>query len=182
MTQLAEGLERDDLQDRVEPKVHFDEFAPKMGTDDQIIVSSFMVMGQQVAYDLENFLEKGYPWILDAETSAGEKEPGYYIVFVEAERRTSFPEKFMSLISDLENITGIKPSDWIMKYYQGTRRDPKYKLTTQNISTHVPLSPRKYRQNKQSENMLESMLNIARVPRRKGDTHEFRQSKKTARN
>jgi hypothetical protein len=181
MTQINEGLERDDLVDRVQPKVHFDEFAPKMGSDDQVIVSSFMVMGEAPAKDLETFLEKGYPWILDAETSAGEKEPGYYIVFVEAERRTGFPEKFMSLIGDLQNITGIKPSEWIMKYYQGTRRDPKFKLTTQNIITHVPLSPRKYRQNKETEKMLESMLNIARVPRKQGDTHEFRQSKKTAR-
>mgnify|MGYP003387377609 FL=1 len=179
--QVTEGLESNDLQDRVQAKVHFDEFAPKMGKDDQVVVVSFMVMGQDAAKDLESFLEKGYSWLLDAETSAGEKEPGMYLVFVEAERRNYFPEKFMSLIGDLENITGIKSKDWVMKYYQGTRRDPKYQLTKQNMITHIPLSPRKYRQAKASESMLEGMLNIARTPRKKGDTHELRATTKRSR-
>ena len=176
------GLERNDLVDRVHPKIHFDEFVPKMGKDDNVIVASFSVMGEAPAKDLENFLEKGYPWILDAETSAGEQRPGHHIVFVEAERRTSFPVKFMSLLKDLQNITGILPEDWQMKYYQGTRRDPKHQLSEKNMSAHIPLSPRIYRQSKQSEGILESMLNIARIPRKEGDTHEFRATPKRIRN
>jgi hypothetical protein len=179
--QLGEGLNKDDIKDRVQPTVHFDEFVPKMGTEDNVIVSSFRILGEAPAKDLENFLEKGYPWILDAETSAGEIDPGYFVVFVEAERRTSFPEKFYSMLGDIYNITDIKPTEWIMKYYQGSRRDPKYKLTVQNMITHIPLSPRKYRQHKASESVFESMLNIARIPRKKGDTHEFRTIAKRSR-
>jgi hypothetical protein len=78
--ELTEGLDPKDLVDRVKPEVHFDEFGAKMGTDDDVIVASFKIMGQAAASDLETFLEKGYDWILDAETSAGEIEDSYYLV------------------------------------------------------------------------------------------------------
>ena len=74
-----------------------------MGKDDDIIVATFKVLGKEAARDLESFIEKGYDWVIDAETSAGEISDGKYIVFIEAERRTRFPAKFMGLINDLKN-------------------------------------------------------------------------------
>ena len=168
---LTEGMDPNDLEDRVKPEIHFDEFGAKMGTDDDVIVASFKVMGQAAAVDLETFLEKGYDWILDAETSAGEIEDSYYLVFIEAERRSDYPEKFMSLISDLKNLTP----------YLGTKKDPRYNLTQNNIATHVPLSPKKYRDNKAANDVMEGMLNIARVPRTLGDIDEFRATARRSR-
>ena len=179
--ELAEGLDPKDLVDRVKPEVHFDEFGAKMGTDDDVIVASFTIMGQAAASDLETFLEKGYDWILDAETSAGEIEDSYYLVFIEAERRSDYPKKFMSLLSDLKNITDIEDSDWTMLPYLGTKKDPRYNLTQNNIATHVPLSPKKYRDNKAANDVMEGMLNIARVPRTLGDIDEFRATAKRLR-
>jgi len=179
--ELAEGLDPKDLVDRVKPEVHFDEFGAKMGTDDDVIVASFKIMGQAAASDLETFLEKGYDWILDAETSAGEIEDSYYLVFIEAERRSDYPKKFMSLLSDLKNITDIEDSDWTMLPYLGTKKDPRYNLTQNNIATHVPLSPKKYRDNKAANDVMEGMLNIARVPRTLGDIDEFRATAKRPR-
>ena len=49
---------------------------PKMGKDDAVIVATFKVFRKQPAYDLENFIEKGYDWVIDAETSAGEISEG----------------------------------------------------------------------------------------------------------
>ena len=178
---LTEGMDPNDLEDRVKPEIHFDEFGAKMGTDDDVIVASFKVMGQAAAVDLETFLEKGYDWILDAETSAGEIEDSYYLVFIEAERRSDYPEKFMSLLSDLKNITDIEDSDWTMLPYLGTKKDPRYNLTQNNIATHVPLSPKKYRDNKAANDMMEGMLNIARVPRTLGDIDEFRATARRSR-
>jgi|TARA_R110000803_G_scaffold37903_2_gene81835 hypothetical protein len=179
--ELTEGLDPKDLVDRVKPEVHFDEFGAKMGTDDDVIVASFKIMGQAAASDLETFLEKGYDWILDAETSAGEIEDSYYLVFIEAERRSDYPKKFMSLLSDLKNITDIEDSDWTMLPYLGTKKDPRYNLTQNNIATHVPLSPKKYRDNKAANDVMEGMLNIARVPRTLGDIDEFRATAKRLR-
>ena len=179
--ELTEGLDPKDLVDRVKPEVHFDEFGAKMGTDDDVIVASFKIMGQAAASDLETFLEKGYDWILDAETSAGEIEDSHYLVFIEAERRSNYPEKFMSLLSDLKNITDIEDSDWTMLPYLGTKKDPRYNLTQNNIATHVPLSPKKYRDNKAANDVMEGMLNIARVPRTLGDIDEFRATARRSR-
>ena len=179
--ELTEGLDPKDLVDRVKPEVHFDEFGAKMGTDDDVIVASFKIMGQAAASDLETFLEKGYDWILDAETSAGEIEDSYYLVFIEAERRSDYPKKFMSLLSDLKNITDIEDSDWTMLPYLGTKKDPRYNLTQNNIATHVPLSPKKYRDNKAANDVMEGMLNIARVPRTLGDIDEFRATARRSR-
>lgn len=171
---LAESLDAQDLVDRISETVHIDEYAPKMGQEDDIIVASFRVFGKQPAYDLENFLEKGYDWILDAETSAGEISDGDYLVFVEAERRTSFPRKFMAMIEDLKNLTNV--ANWQMIYYttQLDERRAKPQPLTQNNLAGIPLSPRSYREMKASSNVLEGMLNIARVPRNSRDTSGFK--------
>ena len=66
--QLSEGLEYKDLVGMMKPTVHIDEFASKMGEDDDIIVASFFVRSKQAARDLENWFEKGYDWVLDAAT------------------------------------------------------------------------------------------------------------------
>ena len=98
------ALDPQDLEGRIEDTIHFDEYKPKMGRDDAIIVATFKVFGKQPAYDLENFIEKGYDWVIDAETSAGEISEGRYLVFVEAERRTSYPRKFMAYDRDWETL------------------------------------------------------------------------------
>jgi len=170
---LIEGLESQDLEDRIDPTIHFDEYVPKMGTEDQIIVATFKVFGKNPGVDLESFLEKGYDWIIDAEISPGEVSDNKYIIFVEAERRTHFPKKFIELIKDLENITNVKRNEWRMTYFITAKNNLEYPLTQDNITTHIPLSPRAYRQMKQSQETMESMLNSARTPRRKGDIDGF---------
>jgi hypothetical protein len=162
--QVNEGLDSMALEDRVEPFVHFDEYVPKMGESDNVIVASFKVMGKTAAHDLENFMEKGYDWILDAETSPGEISEGNYVVFVEAERRTSFPNVFISMVEDMTNITGLQPSDYTMVYYKDSVNEDTKELSEQNIANSVPLSPKKYRDNKAASDVLESMIMSARVP------------------
>lgn len=174
MKPLTESLEEEDLIDRVKHVIHFDEYTPKLGTDDQIIVATFKVLGLEAAKDLEGFLEKGYQWILDAETSPGEISDGYYLVFVEAERRTTFSEKFMSLVNDLQAVTTRPAEDYKMLYYKGTRQDKTVDLTLDNLTQYVPNSPKLYRDLRGAEKVLEQMLNIARVPRKKTNTAEFK--------
>ncbi len=167
-------LDEQDLEGRIEDTVHFDEYKPKMGTDDAIIVATFKVFGKQPAMDLESFIEKGYDWVIDAETSAGEISEGKYIVFVEAERRTHYPAKFMGLIEDLKNITDVE--DWQFMYFDkpGSRKNSILPLTQTQLTTSIPLSPKKYRDSKRAVATIESILNSARVPRSKGDIEQFK--------
>ena len=57
---INEGLERNDLEDRIRPTIHIDEYTSKMGKEDQIIVVTFKVFGKQAAVDLENFFENAF--------------------------------------------------------------------------------------------------------------------------
>lgn len=178
MYKIVENLETQDLEGRISPVIHFDQYVPKMGNEDEVIVSSFRVFGKHPAIDLENFIEKGYGWVLDAETSPGELSEGDYLVFVEAKRRTYFVGEFMSLLEDLKNICDVK--EWQMVYYS-TQLDERHvkpePVTEQSLNT-IPLSPRAYRERKASNNVLESMLNIARVPRKQGDIDGFKPFKR----
>ena len=51
-----------------------------MGDDKDIITLAFSVNGDSPAKDLENFIEKGYPFVLDADVSSGEQSDGSYKV------------------------------------------------------------------------------------------------------
>ena len=170
---LTEAIETQDLADRIDPTVHFDEYVPKMGDEDGIVVATFKVFGKAPSVDLENFMEKGYNWIIDAETSPGEVGDDKYLVFVEAERRTHFPEKFIELIKDLENVTNIKRDQWRMTYFVTAKSNPEHPLTQGNMATHIPLSPKAYRLMKRGQETMESMLNSARISRHKGDIDGF---------
>lgn len=179
---ITEGLTRDSLKDRVEDTVYFDQHSAKMGGDDDVVVASFKVFGQQPAVALENFLEKGYNWILDAETSPGQVSDGNYLVFVEAERRSSYPQRFMSMLSDIQNVTGEK--QWKMVYFDHALKERERvpeELTVERMTKAIPLSPKAYRELRATNNILESMLNTAGVPRKKGDINEFKPFKRRAR-
>tara|TARA_B100002019_G_C21269979_1_gene601653 strand:+ start:3013 stop:3543 length:531 start_codon:yes stop_codon:yes gene_type:complete len=168
------ALDPQDLEGRIEDTIHFDEYKPKMGRDDAIIVATFKVFGKQPAYDLENFIEKGYDWVIDAETSAGEISEGRYLVFIEAERRTSYPRKFMDMIADIKNISDVE--DWKMTYFDkpDSKRNPVTDLSLETMTRNIPLSPKKYRNQKTAASAMESILNTARVPRTSGDLQEFK--------
>ena len=167
-------LDPQDLEGRIEDTVHFDEYKPKMGKDDDIIVATFKVLGREPAEDLESFIEKGYDWVIDAETSAGEISDGKYIVFIEAERRTHYPAKFVGLINDLKNITDVEA--WNFMYFDKpeSKRNNILPLTQTQLVTSIPLSPKKYRASKEAVVAIESILNTARIPRSKGDIDQFK--------
>lgn len=150
--QLNEGLEYKDLVGMMKPTIHIDEFASKMGEDDDIIVASFFVRSKQAAKDLENWFEKGYDWVLDAATSPGEIKPGRYLVYIEMRRRSSAGRKLAEAINDLETLTEYAPGDWTLVH-----RDKEYPFSVEEFEKTVPLSPADYRQ------MTEKGLNEMRA-------------------
>ena len=87
----------------------------------------------------------------------------------------------MSLISDLKNVTNV--NKWEVTYYQSAKRrdNESANLSANNLARLVPLSPRAYRSMKDSQMAMESILNSARISRKKGDTDGFASFKRTAR-
>lgn len=154
---LLEGLQEQELRDLVHDEIHIDEFQAKMGEDDQIIVVSFKVKYRPVAADLESFLEKGYDFILDAEASKSEFEDGWYLVFVEFERRAAFPVQLLQTLRDMRNITNV--SGWKFRYGPARSRNvPEWEISKKKLKEIVPLSPKKYREIKSASTQLATEL------------------------
>lgn len=136
------SLQSNDLRDLVSKKIHIDEYRSKMGDDADVIVFSFKVDYYDPATELTNFIEKGYEWVLDADTSSGEMEDGSYVVFIETLRRPSFPQHLVRLVEDMKNLTGNDEVEYLFKYH---KTEGYQQLSEEALSQIVPLTPDKYR-------------------------------------
>lgn len=136
---LDESLNYLDMEDKVSPVLSIDEFKSTIGEDKDIIVLTFITSAKPVAEDLVNWLERGYDFILDAETSPGEVLDKKYYVFAEFNRRKSAPFRIIEIISDLKTLTNLSVEDWEVKI-----SGKKYPLTKEIIEKLVPLSPTDY--------------------------------------
>ena len=141
---LSEALEYKDMVGMMKPTIHIDEFASKMGDDDDIIVVSFFVRSKEAARDLMNWFEKGYDWVLDSDISPGEISPGRFLVYVEMRRRSTAGEKLDQALDDLNTLTEFQPEDWTLHYED---KDHPWSVDTFNLL--VPLSPKEYRARKE---------------------------------
>ena len=137
---LSEGLQYKDLEGMMKPTIHVDEFAAKMGDDDDIIVLSFFVRDLSAAKDLVAWFEKGYDFVLDADRSPGEIKPSRYLVYLELRRRRSAAQHVQTLLDDLSTLTEFEPNQWQFKY-EG--RDHEW--SEKAFSELVPLTPDAYR-------------------------------------
>ena len=138
---LSESLSFKDLEGLMKPTIHVDEFASKMGDDDDIIVVSFFLRDQQAAKDLMNWFEKGYDFVVDADRSPGELKPNRYLVYVELRRRSTAGGHVEELLNDLNTLTEHELDDWVMHY-----KGKEVPFTRDTFDSLVPLSPRAYRE------------------------------------
>lgn len=143
---LFEKLNFKDMEGLIKPTIHVDEFASKMGDDDDIIVVSFFVRDEQAAKDLMNWFEKGYDFVLDADRSPGEIKPNRYLVYVEIRRRSTAGGNVEHLLQDLNTLTEYDVPDWTMHY-----DDQTVPFSRDAFDRMVPLSPRAYRDKKEKE-------------------------------
>ena len=143
---LSEGLQYKDLDGLMKSTIHVDEFAAKMGDDDDIIVLSFFVRDLQAAKDLVAWFEKGYDFVLDADRSPGEIKPNRYLVYLEIRRRRSAPQHVQTLLGDLSTLTEFEPDQWRM-HYNGKSHD----WSEEAFAKLVPLTPDAYRAENETE-------------------------------
>ena len=74
--QFNEELLAGDLKMLVDNIFEIDSYASKMGSDKDVVVVSFTVDQKEPAEDLVNFCERGYEFILDADSTPGELNDG----------------------------------------------------------------------------------------------------------
>ena len=139
--QLNEGLGYKDLEGIMKPTIHIDEFSSKMGEDSDVIVVSFFVRDRQAAKDLTSWFEKGYDFVLDADTSPGEIKPNRYLVYLEMRRRNAAPKQIEEILDDLGTLTEYESSDWVMVY-----KKRRHEWSPETFAELVPLTPNEYRE------------------------------------
>jgi hypothetical protein len=154
---VFEGLEYKEMEGILKPTIHVDEFAAKMGDDDDIIVVSFFVRDLQAAKDLMAWFEKGYDFVLDADKSPGEIKPSRYLVYVEIRRRSTAAINIGRLLDDLSSLTEFDASDWRIHY-----KDQEVDWSEETFAEMVPLTPNAYRERYEGD--LNEMRTAAGLP------------------
>ncbi len=133
------GLQKSDLHHLVDSIVEIDSYKSKMGNDADIVTVAFSVTGNEPAKDLENFIEKGYPFVLDADVSSGEQSDGTYKVFVEMERNKDVPANILEILDGVKKLAEIE--DLRFRYYKNFR---SLDVNNENLSETIPLDKDAY--------------------------------------
>jgi len=136
---LFEGLRPADLKGMISHKFTVDQYNSKMGNDDEIIVVAFRATDKFPAIDLMDFIEKGYPFVLDADTSSGEERDGDYAVFVEFERNDKVPEQLEELLRGVSQLCGL--THWRFRFFKDTL---SHEFSKEEFAKIVPLTPLEY--------------------------------------
>ena len=132
------GLRASDLKDLVYKVLEIDSYKSKMGEDKDIVTLCFSVKEQAAAKDLENFLESGYEFVLDADVTPGEQSDGTYKVFVEMERTRHVPENIMEIADGVSKLANI---DLKYRYHKNFRSN---ELTQESLADTIPLDKYSY--------------------------------------
>jgi hypothetical protein len=110
-----------------------------MGEDRDVVVLGFRVKEKFPAIDLMEFIERGYPYVLDADMSTGEESDGQYQVFVEMERNQNLPKNLRHLLSGIGQLTDIY--EWRFRYQKAKN---SLAFDEQSIMENIPMSPEDY--------------------------------------
>lgn len=137
---LFEGLRAGDLKKMISHRFTVDQYKSKMGLDEDIIVVAFKVKDKYPAIDLMEFIEKGYPDVLDADMSTGEERDGEYRVFVEFER---CPKTAKCLADVIRGISQLADTyEWHFKYFKDV---DGHNFSEESFSEFVPLTKDAYK-------------------------------------
>lgn len=136
---LDESIQAGDLREYVKPVFGVDRYKSKMGEDKDVIVLDFDTKYNDVAKDLENFIEKGYNEVLDADSVDSTNKRGDYKVFAEFPRTRKSVKEVDKLISELKILT--EQDNWQFKFYKDSKRYD-YQLNT--LEQVMAVSPLQY--------------------------------------
>ena len=133
-------LKHGDLIGMIFNDISVDEFKPKAGTVEDVIVVAFCLRDRAPAEDLNTFIQRSFIDTLDSDVSNGTDQDGHYLLFVEMERNTEFFKNFQALLKDISNLTGHV--QWKVKTYLSNGKEFDY--TDPKLEKYVVLNPKEY--------------------------------------
>jgi hypothetical protein len=137
---VNESLRANDLEYLVKKVFEIDSFKSKIGEDDDICVLSFTVDEEDPAKDLENFIEMGFSFVLDADVTPGETDDGTYRVYVEIERSRHLAEQIFEIIEGVKKLSAL--DEMRFRYFKSFKSEL---ATLENLEVVVPKNSREYK-------------------------------------
>lgn len=131
------GMRTGDLAHMISDLISIDEYESKITVEDAIVVA-FYCKEYDAAADLNRFIQRSNVDVLETEISHSPTQEGFYVVFVELNRTSDFPDTVIRLLDHLEPLVEIK--EFRMKVY----RDPNtYPVTREGLATRwqLPFNP-----------------------------------------
>lgn len=148
------SLRHGDLKYLVKNVFEIDSYKSKIGDDEDVVVLSFTVDGEEPAKDLENFIEMGYDFVLDADCTSGETDDGNYKVFVELERNRHIAKQIIEILDGIERLTATDGMRF--RYFKSFKSQ---EATKENIEIAVPTNGNSYKI-ATDKSMLENFSNF----------------------
>jgi hypothetical protein len=140
MNTINESLHANDLRHFVKRVFDIDSYKSKIGDDQDVVVLTFTVAYEDPAKDLENFIEMGYDFVLDADCSPGETDDGNYKVFVELERSKHVAKQIREIIDGVEKLAGEEKLRF--RYFKSFRSQ---EATEENLASEIPMDADAYK-------------------------------------
>lgn len=153
MNHLNEDLRPGDLKMLIDHVFEIDSYASKMGNDRDIVVLSFTVKTEDAAKDLVKFIEKGYDFVLDADSTPGEADNGKFKVFVEIERNRRIGKQVLEILDGVKKLADI--DKFKFRYYKSFLSQ----FATEETLAEVPTTKTDY-EIKINENYLNNFSNF----------------------
>lgn len=100
------ALREGDLKNTVLSNLSIDEYEPKTGDANDVLVLGFNVSEDAPGKDLYHFLNNSIVEIRDVEVSPNPNTDGHYMVFVEIDRNDKVIENIKSLVEEVERLSG----------------------------------------------------------------------------
>ena len=139
MTNITESLRANDLRHFVKKVFEIDSYKSKIGNDEDVVVVTFTVDNEDPALDLENFIEMGFDFVLDADITPGEMDDGKYRVFVELERTRHVAQQIKDLIDGVSKL--CDEPNMRFRYFKSFKSQ---EATLENLQDSVPISADAY--------------------------------------
>ena len=133
------SLTQGDLSDLMLSKISIDEYKPKTGDPEYVMVVGFFIKNDLAAKDLYRFLNFSEFESRDIEVSPNPNEDGFYMLFVELDRMENVLKNLKGVLSDIERVS--KPYRWSIRSHL---LDDYMDLDSPDIEKYIITAPADY--------------------------------------
>lgn len=130
------SLKHNDLEGTILSHITLDEFEPKSGDNDEVVVLGFYAVDQEPAKDLNTFIQRGTIDVIDTEVSPNPDQNGNYVVFVEMRRDDEFPILVRDLLTDVDNLVGA--GEWFATMSNSPEKLAIDETLLKKVSDRIP--------------------------------------------